>query len=202
MERRTPLRRTPFKSKQPAKPVWQPPVSPAFNVADAAAALAARERSRATPRTFNPPSAQQVPVSAKPKRTGFPFVVRQTILDRDNDRCQRCWVHVAASSVGYSLQHRIARGMGGTDDPAINRAGNGIVLCGSGTTGCHGWVEAHPVEAARAGWSVESWADPTSVPVKTPNGWLMLNDRGYSWPVPEPADGDAHTLAVRREGVR
>lgn len=203
MLRRTPLRRTPFKAKAPAPRTFEPPERPAFNVADAATALANQRRSMEAERTFQPPVAPPVPATAKPKHTGFPPVVRQAILERDHYSCQRCGAHVDTGIVGYSLQHRIARGMGGsTDNPAINRPSNGIVLCGSGTTGCHGWVEGHPYEAGRAGWSVVSWADPTTVPVKTLTGWVLLNDRGYSWPTDTPADEDAHTVAVRRGGVR
>lgn len=40
-----------------------------------------------------------------------------------------------------------------------------MLLCGSGTTGCHGWVHGHPAEAYRLGWLVHSWHDPASVPL-------------------------------------
>jgi hypothetical protein len=51
--------------------------------------------------------------------------------------CVRCGRRAA------SWHHRLARGRGGPDD-----AYNCIPLCGSGTTGCHGWVE-HNRAAAR-----------------------------------------------------
>jgi hypothetical protein len=191
--RRSPLRRTPFGAPSHARA--EPP---AFNPAAAKAALEARQRSQTTPRVFRPPVSPGVPASAKPKHTGFSPVVRQTIIDRDRHTCQRCGIGLVGASIGYSLQHRTGRMMGGTDDPAINRPGNGLTLCGSGTTGCHGWVESHPTEAAKAGWAVESWADPTTVPVRTPSGWQLLNDRGYSWSTTPPPNGDAHAVAVRR----
>ena len=51
-------------------------------------------------------------------------------------RCARCGKDV--TYIQSSIQHRKARGMGGTNDPSINSPANLIVLCGSGTTGCHG----------------------------------------------------------------
>jgi len=34
---------------------------------------------------------------------------------------------------------------------------NAVPLCGSGTTGCHGWVEANPAAAEAEGWWVRGW---------------------------------------------
>lgn len=42
--------------------------------------------------------------------------------------------------------------MGGTSKDSVAYAVNGVPLCGSGTTGCHGWCEAHPVDAELLGW--------------------------------------------------
>ena len=36
---------------------------------------------------------------------------------------------------------------------------------GSGTTGCHGWVHAHPREAYEHGWMVHGWANPEEISV-------------------------------------
>lgn len=201
MKRGGPLaRRTPLRSKPQARTTSAAELVVERDQAyleAAAAALGNRERSRVAPR---PDTGPLPPVSKATRRppSGFPPVVRQTILDRDRYACVRCGAHIDTGSHGYSLQHRIARGMGGTDDPAINRPANGIVLCGSATTGCHGRVESMAVEAARNGWAVEGWADPTSVPVKTPAGWVLLNDRGFAHPTTEPPNGDAHAVAQRR----
>lgn len=196
--RRTPLTRKtrlrtskgPLEVRLPAEPVK-------IDRAAAAKALQHREVSLNAPRVERGPVA---PVSRPaPKVTGaFPAVVRQTILDRDHYRCQRCGANVDAGFLGYSLQHRIARGSGGTSDPIIARPSNGLTLCGSATTDCHGWVESHNTEAERNGWAVASWADPTSVPVKTMDGWVLLNDRGTAWPTATPPGGDAHAVAQRR----
>jgi hypothetical protein len=69
--------------------------------------------------------------------------------------------------------------MGGSRDPMINAPSNLITLCGSGTTGCHGWVEDHPREAKAMGWSVSRYANPAITPVSSwAHGWVLLLTSG------------------------
>lgn len=171
----------------------------AIDFSAAAEALANRERSRAagSPTWVGPvETSRRTP---KPASTGFAPTTRQIILERDRYACVRCGIPVDTSSVGYSLQHRDNRGMGGTTDPAINLPSNGITLCGSGTTGDHGWAEEHPREAERLGYAVQSWADPATVPVLVRGlGWVLLDACGHRRPCPAPPDGDAHAVARRK----
>jgi hypothetical protein len=60
--------------------------------------------------------------------------------------------------------------MGGTRRIEINGYDNLVTLCGSGTTGCHGWVEKNRRIAYALGWLVPSWADPTSWPIRLAEG--------------------------------
>lgn len=62
--------------------------------------------------------------------------------------------------------------MGGTRDTLIGHPANGIPLCGSGTTGCHGWVEAHPTDGVLFGWRL-----PPGLPAIGAPFW----DRVYGW---------------------
>lgn len=56
---------------------------------------------------------------------------------------------------------------------------NIVELCGSGTTGCHGWVHQHVKEAERLGLIVPLGIDPLSTPVRDWQGiWLWLNQDG------------------------
>lgn len=90
--------------------------------------------------------------------------------------CVRC-----GASSPLTTQHRAPRGMGGTRRPWVNLPGNLITLCGSGTTGCHGWVESHRAEALSYGWLVSGLAVtmPSDVPVWTfTRGWVLLDDDG------------------------
>jgi hypothetical protein len=40
------------------------------------------------------------------------------------------------------------------------------MVCGDGTTGCHGWIEDHPLEAATEGFHVWSHEEPVAVQIK------------------------------------
>lgn len=76
---------------------------------------------------------------------------------RDQSRCFRCSVQLHRGQGGYSIHHRIRRGMGGSKDPTRNQPPNLILLCGSGTDGCHGWVEQHRQEAMTLGLIVSAF---------------------------------------------
>ncbi len=113
-------------------------------------------------------------VRKAPRYTGPDFGTRLKVVTRDGFRCVRCGVAVVR--IPYSLQHRKSRGAGGTADPDINLPSNLVTLCGTGTTDCHGYVEAHPTEAAQNGWRVERWDDPLTRPVLVDHGsrWVYL----------------------------
>jgi hypothetical protein len=71
--------------------------------------------------------------------------------------------------------------MGGVSGPravVTNGASNLVVLCGSGTTGCHGWAEKHITEAQDEGLVLEQWQNPADVPVKLYVGTVYLRDDG------------------------
>lgn len=55
---------------------------------------------------------------------------------------------------------------------------NLILLCGSGTTGCHGFVHMHPTIAYENGWCVKSFQDQLEVPVRTWHGLVYLTTDG------------------------
>lgn len=94
---------------------------------------------------------------------------------RDEYRCVRCGhpFHWA----GFSRHHRHLRSH---PYPRLHEASNLILLCGSGTNGCHEWVHAHRLEAATYGWIVSGFDDhPEQVPILTKqHGWVLLDDEG------------------------
>lgn len=210
--RRTPLqRKTPLQSRsglargsglttRRREPVGPPEHGSGIDLAAAAAALSYAATNSAPAEYAGPvETSQRAP---KPASTGFSYVTRQTIIDRDHMRCQRCGMPIDTSPVGYSIQHRDNRAMGGTSDPRTNLPSNGLTLCGSGTTGCHGKAEANPEWAERLGYAVASWADPATVPVLTFHGWVLLSPQGTAWPTKAPPNGDAHTVARRKDPYR
>jgi len=116
----------------------------------------------------------------------FPREVREAVHARDQ------WCAGCGTSTGLTIQHRRARGMGGTTRDATATAANGLLLCGSGTTGCHGWTEDHPALAALLGWRVDQREDPATVPVwrAGPLGgdWSILADDGFAEAIPDRLD--------------
>ena len=85
---------------------------------------------------------------------------KRIALQRQGWHCLRCGTNIHDPSLwpGRSGHHRQLRRRA---DPAVRDLPCNIVeLCGSGTTGCHGWAHAHPAEAERFGYIIPSWRDP------------------------------------------
>lgn len=108
---------------------------------------------------------------------------------RSAGTCELCAVNRATN-----WSHRKSRGQGGLWRPA-----NGLHLCGSGTTGCHGWLTVNPLLAAAGGWQLlRDSRDPAEVPVWLDSrmfgvGWVLLDDEACATLV-HPSD---HGLPVR-----
>lgn len=104
------------------------------------------------------------------------MAVRDAVRLRAGGLCERCGRSVV--NVPASIHHRRPRGMGGSRDPAVESVGNLVVLCGSGTTGCHGWVEQNRVDAVGHGWLVprRDPRDPGEVPVFVGGGWWLVGE--------------------------
>lgn len=112
--------------------------------------------------------------------TAFTKPVEALILARANNACERCGrANRGERGRDWSIHHRRPRGMGGTKRPST--ASVGVVLCGSGVTGCHGWVESHRVDATDLGWLVSKLGrdHPRDVQVITARfGYVFLDDEG------------------------
>jgi hypothetical protein len=91
-----------------------------------------------------------------PKAAAISPEQRKAVYHRDSWRCRRC-----SRTADLNIHHRKLRSQGGTNDPE-----NLVTLCGSGTTGCHGWAHGHPQMARVLGWIVPSWADPAAWPIR------------------------------------
>jgi hypothetical protein len=87
----------------------------------------------------------------------IPIRIRKLVKNRDQGVCRRC------ETPGNNIHHRIGRGMGGTSRDDVNNLAALVTLCGSGTTGCHGYITSHPTEAYETGWSIRrSNPDPAA----------------------------------------
>ncbi len=129
------------------------------------------------------PSSTLVAKAMKRKRsasTGPDKATVNAVRKRDGYQCVRCGgaCH-GRRGVDWSIQHRRARGSGGTRRPDANEPQTLILLCGSATTGCHGYVESHRDEALANGWAVRLNDDPLTKPVQHwVHGWVYLTADG------------------------
>jgi hypothetical protein len=96
------------------------------------------------------------------------------VFDRDR-WCVRCGKAFVKRRGGYSIHHLTLRSHG-----VDNSVEAQVLACGSGTTGCHGWIHANPAAARAAGWirsgtaKAGSAAQPVMVAVPSGFAWFLL----------------------------
>lgn len=115
-------------------------------------------------------------------------VVELKVVARDMSACVRCGRMVTHLARGrdWSMHHRRPRGAGGTSLAWVNAPANLVVLSGSGTTGCHGWVEVHRAEARGMGWLISQNGKQLAEEVAIRHfllGLVYLTDEGGYRPV-------------------
>lgn len=107
-------------------------------------------------------------VQARRRDTGPSLTSRALVVDRAAGCCEMCgrilhdgyeWLET------HSFHHRQPRGAGGSSRQEVNSPSNILLLCGTGTDACHGFVEAHRRSAEQEGWLVRHGTDPAEVPV-------------------------------------
>ncbi len=115
--------------------------------------------------------------------TGPSPKVRALVLAREGMACAACGISVIGRP--HSIQHRRARGMGGTADKSANSPSNLVLLCGSATSpgGCHLACEQRDIDMHGRGFWLRSWEDPAAI-------WVMLaSEHGSGVTVWLAADG-------------
>lgn len=140
-------------------------------------------------RTTLKPTAQPRRPAAR-RDTGLTPEQDAAVLDRDGNVCAVC------GGPPGSIHHRANRQMGGRHGAAaarINNPGNALTLCGSGTTGCHGWITdltggVTREHLERLGWVVSAHhPNPADVPVWTRQyGWRLFHEDGTAANLPAP----------------
>lgn len=97
--------------------------------------------------------------------------VRTLVYERDGGVCVHCGLPFM-----LTIQHRANRGMGGSksrDHPA-----NLITMCATSNTRLEADAEFADV-GRRNGWKLSSWEDPTTQPVRYPDGlFYTLTNEG------------------------
>lgn len=115
-----------------------------------------------------------------------PESVRQRIIDRAtrlNERQGVCEVQVPPEFLAIgswscfywanNIHHRVNRSVGGGHE-----LGSLLLACGSGTTGCHGWITEHRTLARDYGWLLRSTDDIHGRRVLYRGRWAILTDDG------------------------
>jgi hypothetical protein len=101
-------------------------------------------------------------------------LARRIVRERSGGICEVCAVAYATN-----FHHRKNRSQGGLWCPS-----NGLDLCGSGSTGCHGFITSHPKLSYEYGYSVRSGRDPARSPVRLARrGWTLLDSTGSYLPI-------------------
>lgn len=128
------------------------------------------------------------PMRRTSRNTGPSSDVVDAVLERACYCCEVCGTPCADQrGTDWSLHHRRPRGMGGTRWSGINLPSNLLLVCGSGTTLCHGVIENYRAGAVAAGWLVLSRTDPATVAVLiTRDRWCYLTDDGEYADAPAP----------------
>lgn len=93
------------------------------------------------------------------------------LQQRSDGICEVC-----GAARATNIHHRTPRGMGGTNR-AIHTVEWLLHLCGSGTQGCHGYIESHPEVAYSKGWKLRRLDTPAR-PVQYRQEWVVLGPDG------------------------
>ena len=112
--------------------------------------------------------------------TGFSPRVRKLVRTRAGNGypeqacCESCGIWLGEH--GGQLQHRLARGSGGSKDPVVGSAANAVLLCGTPQSLCHGLAESrdpkHGME--RRGFVIRHGVGPAFDPRYVP--LVLLGD--------------------------
>ena len=140
--------------------------------------------------TKTPKLAVRPAVKGAAKRPGSTDPDRMTVelvLERDHYSCSSCGDGIGdIRGLDWTIQHRVARGAGGTSRLELNMTGNLAVVCGGPTTpdGCHHRIEKRGSEDRINGfWILRDCGgkptDPTEVPLyHALFGWCLLDNAG------------------------
>ena len=110
------------------------------------------------------------------RKTGATEEVRMNVITRAMFKCERCGNPLNGP---MSVHHRRPRAMGGTKRLDTNYPSNLMALCGTGTSGCHGWIEQNRETAYEEGWLVRQNEDPSTIKVKLfLYGWSFISNEG------------------------
>jgi hypothetical protein len=141
---------------------------------------------RPTPRDKATPKPCRFRKPRKPGEAAAEEHARARVGERSQGVCE---IQILGVCFGRAtnFSHRYPEGQGGPW-----AASNGLHACGSGSTGCHGYIESHRTEAYANGWLLRTGSDPLTTPVVVwPTGLVFLDDDG-GWRKPMPDEIPDH----------
>ena len=113
---------------------------------------------------------------AKPRPAKVSEETRFAVLGRNGYKCEKCGEDFLW---GVSVHHRRPRMMGGSKNELLHQPANLIALCGSGTTGCHGWVESNRDKARQLGYLIMKVESAQDIPFRDDSGkWWKIDNLG------------------------
>lgn len=116
-------------------------------------------------------------LAAKPRDTGPTSALVKQVLIRDEYACCLCGGSAHGQrGIDFSAHHRVLRSQGGQ-----NTLQNLVTLCGSGTTGHHGWAHHKRKAAEEGGWIVRSCFNPADVAINHWQRGLIFLGADGSW---------------------
>lgn len=120
------------------------------------------------------------PMKTRHRNTGPSPDVVEIVWERDFGGCAWCGIGVYGErGFHWSVGHRRPRRKGGDRRPETNQPANLVLLHGSGTTSCHGYVEGHPDESEAKGHTLPAEAYPALEPIEhAVHGFVLLDDEG------------------------
>ena len=110
----------------------------------------------------------------------FTEYTRLVIKKRAGGYCEMCGMPCQNGQI----HHRKPRRAGGSVDPRVSTAANGMYIHSS----CHAKVESDRHWAIRRGWLLFAAEYPEEVPIRTWRGWMLLSAAGQTCQVDEPVD--------------
>jgi 5-methylcytosine-specific restriction protein A len=104
------------------------------------------------------------------RATGPNAATRQLVYERDGFSCCHC----GDADGPFQVHHRRPRGLGGSRREDTNSPSNLLLVCERS----HREIESKRDVSRAFGFLVRQGDDPATVPVRTVNGWVLLNADG------------------------
>lgn len=122
--------------------------------------------------------------------SGFPQRVKELVLARSSGMCE-VMVDNLCTFHAVDLQHRRARGSGGSKRVDTNTAANCLACCRA----CHRYAESRAADAEANGWVIPNNRrppiNPASVRVLWRKQWRYLDEQGGLHQQPPSEEGVA-----------